>query len=108
MTEEEQMHGGFPAVWRSLRRIDYQLYLTLCLRLLFPTLYSTFRVYILGSLPDAGPLSIASQVTLVYLNNECEVNNNFPSVDGLGKRPTQSSGRRAFATFVSLLGFHSG
>ena len=53
---------GCSVVFRSVRRIDYRLYLTLCLRLLFPTLYSTFRVYILGSLPDAGPLSIASQV----------------------------------------------
>ncbi len=52
-------------VGASLRRIDYGLYATLCLRLLFPTLYSTFRVYILGSMSDAGALSIASQMAWV-------------------------------------------
>ncbi len=49
----------------SVRRIDYKLYATLFLRMLFPTLYSTFRVYILGSMPDASSLSIASQMAWV-------------------------------------------
>ncbi len=37
---------------------NYGLYLALLTRLVMPTLYTTFRVSILGSLPDAGQLQL--------------------------------------------------
>ena len=49
----------------SLKRLNYRLYLALIFRLMMPTIYSTFRVAILGTLPDTGPLSIASQMAWV-------------------------------------------
>ncbi len=36
----------------SARRLDYKLYLALVFRALLPTVYTTFRVAILGSLPE--------------------------------------------------------
>ena len=49
----------------SVRRLNFKLYLALVFRLLIPTFYKTFRVAILGSLPDTGSVSIASQMTWV-------------------------------------------
>ena len=52
-------------IFLSVKRLNFRLYGTLCLFRLFPTLYSTFRVHILGSMPDANSLSIASQMAWV-------------------------------------------
>ena len=51
----------------SFSRFNYRLYLTLICRLLFPTIYVTFRVSLLGSLPDANSLSIAAQMQWINL-----------------------------------------
>ena len=42
-----------------------KLYLVLLIRLIIPTVYNTFRVSILGSLPDTSALNIASQLQWV-------------------------------------------
>ena len=44
---------------------NFKLYLVLLLRLIMPTVYNTFRVNILGSLPDTSALNIASQLQWV-------------------------------------------
>jgi hypothetical protein len=51
----------------SLQRFRFRLYLALILRLLLPTVYMTFRVSLLGTLPDVGQLSIASQMAWVNI-----------------------------------------
>ena len=51
----------------SLSRIEYSLYLTLFLKALLPTIYSTVRVSLLGSLPSDSGVNIASQVVWLSL-----------------------------------------
>ncbi len=51
----------------SFGRFNVGLYFTLITRLLFPTAYQTFRVALLGALPDASALSIAAQMQWVNL-----------------------------------------
>jgi hypothetical protein len=45
----------------SLLRIEYSLYLSLLLKPLLPTIYSTIRVSLIGSLPSDSGINIASQ-----------------------------------------------
>ena len=52
-------------VRESFRAFHFGLYLALLARLAFPTVYQTFRVSILGSLPDGNQLNIASQMSWV-------------------------------------------
>ena len=50
---------------KMFSNFNFKLYLVLLLRLIMPTVYSTFRVSILGSLPDTSALNIASQLQWV-------------------------------------------
>ena len=52
-------------VTATFREFKYGLYLALLARLAIPTVYQTFRVSILGSLPDTSQLNIASQMAWV-------------------------------------------
>ena len=47
------------------RQFKYGLYAALLFRMAIPTVYQTFHVSILGSLPDSSELNIASQMTWV-------------------------------------------
>ena len=49
----------------SFKTFKYGLYIALFARLAIPTVYQTFRVSILGALPDASQLNIASQMAWV-------------------------------------------
>ena len=49
----------------SLKNFNYELFLALFIRLVIPTIYQTFRVSILGSLPNASQINIASQMSWV-------------------------------------------
>ena len=49
----------------SLKHFNYGLFLALFVRLVIPTIYQTFRVSILGSLPNASQINIASQMSWV-------------------------------------------
>ena len=51
----------------TLHDFKFSLYFALLVRLFLPTIYQTFRVYILGSLPNAGQLDIASQLTWIQV-----------------------------------------
>ena len=51
----------------SFKNFNYSLFLALFARLVIPTIYQTFRVSILGSLPDSSQINIASQVTWVSI-----------------------------------------
>ena len=59
------------SVKESFRDFPYGLYLALLIRLGIPTVYQTFRVGILGTLPDASQLDIASQ--MVWINVLLEI-----------------------------------
>ena len=51
----------FEMLKKSLKRIQYGLYITLVLKALLPTIYSTVRISLLGSLPTSSGVNIASQ-----------------------------------------------
>ena len=55
----------------SFVAFNYGLYLAFLARLAIPTVYRTFRVSILGALPDASQLEIASQ--MVWINVLLEI-----------------------------------
>lgn len=46
----------------SFKDFNYGLFLALLARFVIPTIYQTFRVSVLGSVPDASQISIASQM----------------------------------------------
>ena len=50
-----------------LRAMEWKLYFTLCLRALIPSIYSTVRLHLLGSLPSDSGVNIASQVAWLSL-----------------------------------------
>ena len=58
------MWGGH---FLALQEFNFQLYFALLARLFLPTIYHTFRVSILGSLPGTGQLDIASQLTWIQV-----------------------------------------
>lgn len=47
---------------KSLKTINYRLWLAILVTLLMPTVYKTVRIFILGSFPDASGIDIASQL----------------------------------------------
>ena len=49
----------------TFRDFKYGLYAALFFRLAIPTVYQTFRVSLLGSLPDPNQLNVASQMSWV-------------------------------------------
>ncbi|KEQ15100.1 MATE family Na+-driven efflux transporter [Endozoicomonas numazuensis] len=51
----------------ALRKLDYRLFLALLLTQFIPVIYSTMRVYFLGSLPETWGFNIASQVAWLNL-----------------------------------------
>lgn len=69
--ETQEENGTSSSKWKSfqlsLLQFNYTLYFTLFTRMLIPTFYTTFRVYILGSLPDTSSVSIASQMAWIYI-----------------------------------------
>ena len=56
-----------PTIRVSFSRFNWKLYLSLLIRLILPTIYQTFRVSLLGALPDSSSLSIAAQMQWVNL-----------------------------------------
>ena len=44
-----------------LRKINFKLFIVLIIQALIPSIYSTFRIYLLDSYPDASAINIASQ-----------------------------------------------
>ena len=58
------MNRGFFA---SLRKINFKLFLALCVMALAPTIYTTVRVFCLGQLPGEWSYSIAGQLSWVNL-----------------------------------------
>ncbi len=51
----------------SLKKIDYRMFLALLLFGLIPTLYTTFRIFLIGQLPGEWSFSIAGQLQWVNL-----------------------------------------
>ena len=51
----------------SLKSIHYRLYFALLILALVPTVYTTFRTYWIGQLPDQWSFSIAGQLSWVNL-----------------------------------------
>ena len=54
-------------VLATFHNFNYSLYFALTARLFLPTIYQTFRVSILGSVPDTGQLDIASQLVWIQV-----------------------------------------
>ena len=52
---------------RSIRKIDFRLFTALLLMGLIPTIYTTFRVYLIGQIPGDWGFNIASQLAWVHL-----------------------------------------
>jgi len=46
----------------SLSKIDYKMFIALLLFGLIPTLYTTFRIFLIGQLPNEYGFSIAGQL----------------------------------------------
>ena len=55
------------AVKESILRIKFSLYLSLLIKALLPTVYSSVRISLLGDLPSASGVDIASQVVWLSL-----------------------------------------
>ncbi len=53
---------SFKKVFNSLKTLNYRMFLALLVFGLIPTLYTTFRIYLIGQLPDAYAFSIAGQL----------------------------------------------
>lgn len=53
--------------FKSLKKIDYRMFTALLLFGLIPTIYTTFRIYLIGQLPGDWGFSIASQLQWVNL-----------------------------------------
>lgn len=57
----------FKKLFKSLRKINYKLFISLLIMGLSPTIYTTIRIYWLGDLPDGYSYSIAGQLSWVNL-----------------------------------------
>ena len=57
----------WPGVRKSVWRIEFGLYLSLFIKSLLPTIYSSVRIHILGDLPSDSGVNIASQVVWLSL-----------------------------------------
>ena len=55
------------AIKESILRIKFSLYLSLFMKALLPTVYSSVRISLLGDLPSAAGVDIASQVVWLSL-----------------------------------------
>lgn len=44
-----------------LKQINFRLFIVLMIQALMPSIYSTFRIYLLDSYPNASGINIASQ-----------------------------------------------
>ena len=55
------------AIKESILRIKFSLYLSLLIKALLPTVYSSVRISLLGDLPSASGVDIASQVVWLSL-----------------------------------------
>src|SRR5690554_7610147 len=51
----------------SLKKINYRMFFALLVFGLIPTLYTTFRIFLIGQLPGAYGFSIAGQLQWVHL-----------------------------------------
>ena len=51
----------------SLKSINYRLFFSLFIFGLLPTLYTTFRIYLIGQLPETYAFSIAGQLQWVSI-----------------------------------------
>jgi Na+-driven multidrug efflux pump len=51
----------------SLQKIDYRMFIALLVFGLIPTLYTTFRIFLIGQLPDSYSFSIAGQLQWVNI-----------------------------------------
>lgn len=58
---------NFTAYFPNSLRLNYSLFLAVLLSIFLPTLYVTFRIYLLGELPDAGTFNIIAQNAWVQL-----------------------------------------
>lgn len=54
-------------IFKSLRNINYKLFIALLIMGLCPTIYTSIRIYWLGNLPDSYSYSIAGQLTWINL-----------------------------------------
>lgn len=57
----------FKKIFKSLRKINYKLFIALLIMGLCPTIYTSIRIYWLGNLPDGYSYSIAGQLSWVNL-----------------------------------------
>ena len=64
-TLKAQLTSLYSAVTLSFKRFQVTLFLTLIGKLLIPTIYTSCRVYILGSLPDESVINVISQMVWV-------------------------------------------
>lgn len=49
-------------IFQSLKTVNYKLWLAILVTFLMPTIYKTFRIFLLGSYPNSSGLDIASQL----------------------------------------------
>ena len=52
---------------KSLKKINYALFISIFILNFIPTIYTTLRVYLIGNLPDAYAFSIAGELSWVSL-----------------------------------------
>ncbi len=52
---------------KSLKSINYRLFLAIFVLMVFPTIYQTVRIYFIGTMPDDWGFNIASQLSWVNL-----------------------------------------
>lgn len=57
----------FNKIFKSLRKINYKLFISLLIMGLCPTIYTSIRIYWLGNFPDGYSYSIAGQLSWVNL-----------------------------------------
>ena len=46
----------------NLKNLNYRLYVVICFTLMIPTLYNTFRIHLIGDVPNEWGFNIASQI----------------------------------------------
>lgn len=57
----------FNKIWRSLKNINYKMFIALLVVGLVPTIYTTVRIFFLGQLPGEWSYSIAGQLSWINL-----------------------------------------
>ena len=66
---------------KSIRKINYKLFISLLIMGLCPTIYTTIRVFFLGNLPGEWAFSIAGQLSWVNLLYEILRSKNQQELD---------------------------